>query len=92
MHTVAACKNRVFSTFAVISLVSQLMNNASFTCNTFIVIHIQILKALIDKSMLDFLQIEKNAISPLKPMVNIKNVAMFIVLFTYGKDPGVKIN
>ena len=36
-----------------------MVNIESFTCNTFIVIHIQILQGLIDKSMLDFLQCEK---------------------------------
>ena len=49
------------------------------------VIHIQILQGLIDKSMLD-LQCEKNLFSPLKPMVNINYVAIFITLFTDGKN------
>ena len=63
-----------------------LVNIESFTCNTFIVIHIQILQGLIDKSMLDFLQCEKNLFPPLKPMVNINNVAIFITFFTDGKN------
>ena len=35
--------------------------------------------------MLDFLQCEKNGFSPLKPMLNINNVAKFITFFTDGK-------
>ena len=63
-----------------------MVNIKYFTCNTFIVIHIQILQGLIDKSMLDFLQCEKNRFSPLKPMLNINNVAKFITFFTDGKN------
>ena len=62
------------------------MNIESFTCNAFIVVHIQILQGLIDKSMLDFFHCEKNLVSPLKPMVNINNVAIFITFFTNGKN------
>ena len=52
-----------------------MVNVESFTCNILIVIDIQIVQGLIDKSMLDFLQCEKNWFSPLKPMVNIDNIA-----------------
>ena len=37
-----------------------MVNIESFTCNTFIVIDIQILKGFIGKSILDFLLCEKN--------------------------------
>ena len=63
-----------------------MVNIESFTCNTFTVIDIQILQGLIDTSMLDFLQCEKTDFSPLKPMVNIKNVAILITLFTCCKN------
>ena len=43
-----------------------MMNIESFTCNTFIVIHIQILQGLIDKSMLDFLKCENKLIFPIE--------------------------
>ena len=62
-----------------------MVNVESFTCNILIVIDIQILQVLIDKSMLDFLQCDKNRFSPLKPMEKINNVATFIFNFTYGK-------
>ena len=63
-----------------------MVNIESFTCNTFRVIYIQILPGLIDKSMLDFLQYEKNIFSPLKPIVNVNNVVIFITFFTDGKN------
>ena len=62
------------------------VNIESFTCNTLIVIDIQILQGLIDKSMLNFLQCEKNLLSLLKPMVSVVNVAIFITCLTYGKS------
>ena len=60
LHTVGACQNRVFFQCLQSYLWLAMVNIESFTCNTFIVIHIQILHGLIDKSMLDFLQCEKN--------------------------------
>ena len=54
---------------------------------SYIVIDIQISQSLIDTSMLDFLQYEKKTdFPPLKPMVNINNVAIFITSFTYDKN------
>ena len=55
-----------------------MVNIESFTRNNLIVIAIKILPDLIDKSMLDFLQSEKNYFLQLKPMVNISYVAIFI--------------
>ena len=63
-----------------------MVNIESFSCNTFIVIHIHILQGLMDKSMLNFLQCEKKGFSPLKPMVNINNGAIFIALYSDGKN------
>ena len=63
-----------------------IVNIESFTCNTFRGIHIQIIQGLTDKSLLDFLQREKNWFSSLKPMVNITNAAIFITFFTDGKN------
>ena len=50
------------------------MNIESFSCNTFIVIHIHILQGLMDKSMLNFLQCEKKGFFPI------------IALYTDGKN------
>ena len=63
-----------------------MVNIESYICKTVIVMDILILQDLVDKSMLDFLQSEKYGFSPLKLMVNINNVAIFINFLTYGKN------
>ena len=63
-----------------------MVNIESFTCNTFRVIHIQIFQGLINKSILDFLQYEQKLFSPLKPIVYVNNVVIFITFFTDGKN------
>ena len=60
-----------------------MVNIESFTRNNFIVIDIQILQVLIDKSMLDFLRCEKRLIFPIETF---DNVAIFITFFIYSKN------
>ena len=58
-----------------------MVDTESFTINTLMVIDIQILQGLTDKSMLDLLQCAKHRFSPLKLMINIHNDAIFIKIF-----------
>ena len=71
----------LFLTFVAIPLISK---GILFSFNIVIVIDIRILPSVTHISMLNFLQCEKNAFSPLKPIVNNFITAIILTFFTNG--------